>query len=68
MDILGRGMAKIKEFNLHRRERSVASLFRDTKELERKFISEGKRLGIKVNELNPKNHYEGKRIKDRSVD
>lgn len=58
MGLFSKGMVRIREFNLHRRERTVSNLFRETQELERKFASEAKRFGISMNDLSPKNYYE----------
>ena len=58
MGLFSKGIGRIREFNIHRRERAALSLFRETQELERKFASEAKRFGISTNDLSPKNYYE----------
>ncbi len=58
MGMLSKGMERIREFKLRRRAQSVANLFRETADFERKFTSEAKRLGININGLGQKSHYE----------
>lgn len=58
MGILDRGIAKVKEFNLRRKQRAQANLIKETSEIERKFAAEARRLGISLGNFNSKNYYE----------
>lgn len=58
MSILSTGLKRFREFNEGRRRRRIAALLKKTAEFKAKFISEAKRFGIEVGNLNFRSYYD----------
>ncbi len=57
MGILSKGIEKVHEFGARRREQAEQRLLKDTKDQEREFASEAKKLGIDVSGADRKDYY-----------
>jgi DnaJ-domain-containing protein 1 len=63
MSILGKGLKRIKDFNVGVRSKRIRGLLEDTARTERGFVSEAKRLGIEAGDLNLRSYYEALGLK-----
>ena len=58
MSILDSGINRLREFNARRKKRGIAALLKKTAEFKAKFISEAKKFGIEVGNLNFRSYYD----------